>query len=494
MIDGVIDGVNAAQHALAAPLQGIWQWVHGPLAHWAHERPNAPALQSETRTLTFCQLHERVIERSASITRAHAPQMLLLDGGLGTIDSIIEFLAIIHSGRCAAVADPEWPQALHARIQACLPTEPWTADPAEPTDAFYTGFTSGSTGLPKGFMRHHRSWTESFRVSLQDFGSVAAQRMLSPGRMSHSLFLFGVMHGLWCGAGAIVQEKFSALRCLQTLAQGEAPCLVAVPSQLLLMLQWAEQRRLPPIDSVQLIMISGARWMRSQTPALQRLFPNARIVEFYGASEASFIAWMDANQDAPPSAVGRPFSNVALSIRAPSHTAEQDFSPPESEPQSGLIFIRSPMLFMDYVGEQIDRTAVLRDGDWLSVRDMGWIDATGLLHLAGRESRMIVTRGKNLFPEELENLLQEHPAITLASVHGVADELRGMQLQAALQIRPDHRLDAMQLTHWLRVRTEAFKIPRHWWLSDEWPQTSSGKTDHRALAQAIAAKQLKPWR
>ena len=477
----------ASAHPLAAPLEGFWQLVHGPLAHWASVRPDHVALENETQSLTFAELHAQVIERSAAVVREQAPAMLLLNGERGTLASIVEFLAVIHSGRCAAVADPDWPAAVHERMAEWMPSAPSALQAATDKSPFYTSFTSGSTGLPKGFMRHHRSWTESFRVGLEDFGPVAAERMLSPGRMSHSLFLFGVMQALWCGSGAIVQERFSALRCLHTLSDAEVPCLVAVPSQLLLMLQWAAQRALPPIERVRFIMISGARWMRSQTPALQALFPNARIVEFYGASEASFIAWMDADADTPAQAVGRPFSNVQLSIRpvqTQDHSDDDPTNETDTDIDSGLIYIRSPMLFIDYVGENIDRTGVLRDGEWLSVRDMGHVDASGLLHLAGRQSRMIVTRGKNLFPEELENLLQEHPAIQRASVLGVPDVLRGMQLHAVIQWR-ETAIHNAALTQWLRERTESFKLPRQWWMAREWPQTTSGKTDHSKLAQAV---------
>lgn len=473
-----------------AALKGFWQLVHGPLVHWARTRPDAIALENETQRLCYSDLHAQVLQRSAAIVQQQLPRMVLCDAANGTLATVIEFLAIIHSGRCAAVSDPQWPADVHQRIMQSLPTTPCTVHEAAPDSAFYTGFTSGSTGLPKGFMRHHRSWSESFRVSLADFGAVAGERMLSPGRMSHSLFLFGVMQALWCGSGAIVQEQFSALRCLKTLRDAAVPALVAVPSQLLLMLQWAQQRALPPIDAVLFIMISGARWMRSRTAELQALFPHARIVEFYGASEASFIAWMDADEDAPPQAVGRAFSNVELSIRPT----------PTDTPGTGLIYMRSPMHFMDYVGEHVDRTGVLRDGDWLSVRDMGCIDARGLLHLVGRQNRMIVTSGKNLFPEELENLLQDHPAIARASVHGVHDALRGMQIQAIVQWHADAAttVDLARVTQWLRARTERFKLPRLWWICHEWPHTSSGKTDHRQLAymleQTLAGNAvLQPW-
>ena len=473
----------------SAPLQGLWQLVHGPLAHWAEHRPDVIALQSEDASWTFAQLHAEVQKRCAALIAARAPQMVLLDASQTTLERLVDFLAVIASGRCAAVADPDWQGSVRQRIESWLPTEACNLQTAEPSAAFYTGFTSGSTGVPKGFKRHHLSWTESFRVGLQDFGPVVAQRTLAPGRISHSLFLFGAMQGIWYGCGAVMQEKFSAPRCLALLAKGGTPCLVAVPSQLLLMLQWAEHRQLPPIPQVELITISGARWMRAHTAALRALFPKARIIEFYGASEASFVAWMDADEASSPQAVGRPFSNVDIDIRPTTDHSVAEAS--RSHADDGLIYIRSPMLFMDYVGDAHDPTAVLRDGDWLSVRDMGHIDERGMLCLAGRQSRMIVTQGKNLFPEEVENLLGEHPHIVQASLHGQADALRGMQVHGILLLNSEqytYTVSGLALTQWLKERTEAFKAPRQWWVCKDWPHTASGKTDHGKLGQALQAR------
>lgn len=122
--------------------------------------------------------------------------------------------------------------------------------------------------------------------------------------------------------------------------------------------------------------------MRERTPELRELFPCARIIEFYGASETSFIAWMEADEHAPPQVVGKPFGNVQIGIR----------NPRESD-GAGLIYVRSPMLFMDYAAGATDATSALRDGEWLSVRDLGRLDEAGRLHLLGRENRMIVTQG-----------------------------------------------------------------------------------------------------
>ena len=467
-----------------------FQQVHAPLAHWAGQRPGAVALAHETGHLTFAELHARVQQRAQALQAAQAPATVLLPGTLGVVETLVEFLGVLASGRCGAIGDPAWPAPIAASVQVAIGALPPPAPTPPGRAPFYIGFTSGSTGMPKGFRRHHQSWVESFRVSLRDFGPAMAGRIVAPGSMTHSLFLFGAMLGLWTGAGAVVQAHFSAERTLHDLASALATVLVAVPSQLLLMLQLAQRRHCAPVPQVRLVLISGARWMREHTPALRRLFPAARIVEFYGASEASYVAWMDACEDAPPQAVGRPFSNVALRIGDHPHT-------PVATGEAGRIWMRSPMLFMDYV-HAIDGSAAVQEDGWLSVRDMGWLDAQGLLHLCGRESRMLVTQGKNLFPEEVEARLQAHPAIAQASVLGQPDPLRGLRVHAVLAEAPGQALpDGLALAHWCRATLEAYKAPRQWWRwQGPWPQTRSGKTDHAALAQALQAadERLRPWR
>ncbi|MGE8318459.1 MAG: AMP-binding protein [Comamonas sp.] len=473
----------------AAELPQWQRFVHGPLAHWAAERGEATAFDDGTQQLSFAALHALVQQRARQLDARQAPATVLVDDANGPVQMLADFLAVIASGRCAAVADSDWPAPVQAHVQdlmadfiaksASIPYP--ESDECSP---FYIGFTSGSTGTPKGYRRHHRSWTESFRVCLDTFGAAAATRVLAPGRMSHSLFLFGALLGIWSGAGAVLQAQFSAPRCLAALAAGAAPCLVAVPSQLLVMLQLAERRRLAPMPAVRLILISGARWMRQHTPALQALFPQARIVEFYGASEASFIAWMDARSDAPAQQVGRPFSNVRLQIRDGVAPSARVLGPGEV----GSIFIHSPMLFMDYVGGSHDATAAVRldeaDGEWLSVRDMGSLHDDGMLTLVGREKRMLVTQGKNLFPEEVEAVLCEHPGIAAASVQGLQDALRGQLVAAVVQPVPGAAPpSAAELQHWCRERLEAFKTPRRFFVAQPLPQTASGKPDHAAIAQ-----------
>ena len=450
--------------------------VHAPLADWAQLRGDTIAIEHGEQTLTFAQLHDAVTQRAQTLRQAHAPATVLVAQALPILDRLVDFLGIITSGRCAAVGDADWPPPVRQAVLATLQHTSADMPAPQSSSAFYVGYTSGSTGTPKGFARDHQSWTSSFRACLEEFGLHASGRILAPGSDSHSLFLFGMLLGLWSGAGVVVQTRFSAAAVLETLRDGHTPCLVAVPSQLMLMLELAKHRSLAPIEGVKLVMVSGSRWIRARTPELRVLFPSARIIEFYGASEASFIAWMDSDESACASVVGRPFKNVEVQIREPDNDGV------------GLIYMRSPMLFIDYVGGADDDTAALRDGDWLCVRDLGYLDAQGQLCLVGRQNRMLVTKGKNLFPEELEVVLATHPAVANVSVHGVDDPLRGLQVVAVLQWNRELRValpTPLQLTAWCRQSLEDYKSPRQYFVCQNWPFTTTGKTNHRALAQSL---------
>lgn len=472
--------------------------VHAPLAGWAQTRGDAVAIRCGNSTLSFAQLHRQLTQRATALANAQAPASVLVDPQQAITQRLVDFLGIVASGRCAVVGDPDWPLAVRQSVQASLPTRAQALPPPQPESPFYVGYTSGSSGAPKGYRRHHRSWTTSFRACIQAFGADARGCVLAPGRDAHSLFLFGMLLGLWSGGGVVVQEQFSASAALRTLRAGHCTCLVAVPSQLLLMLECARHPGQAPVRGVRLVLISGARWSRQHTPELRALFPDARIIEFYGASETSFVAWMESDEHASADTVGQPFAEVDVQIR-----------PPFSKDGAGLIYVRSPMLFMDYVGgSHADASAALRDGDWLCVRDLGALDAQGRLRVAGRHNRMLVTLGKNLFPEELESVLERHPAIASASVHGLVDRMRGLQVVAIIRWAWDTTSDhtdhtdlpnALALKAWCKQQLEAYKTPRRFYVCTDWRLTASGKTDHPALegllqahAAASAANPLAP--
>jgi long-chain acyl-CoA synthetase len=484
-----------------------WDTVHAPLDHWARHAPQRLAIADGELRLNFAELAARVRAGASAwrgadaLAPAAAPVPVWVDDTLPPGAQLVRFLEILTAGQAAALGDPDWSPTVRHAVSERLGTHlgrDGSRPSALPPGSFYVGFTSGSTGLPKGFVRSHRSWTSSFEACLEAFGPAASTPLLAPGRLSHSLFLFGALLGLWTGAGVHLQPRFSASAALQTLLRGDALSLVAVPSQLILVLEQARRHGPRAVEATRLVMISGAPWPRARTPQLRQLFPNARIVEFYGASETSFIAWADSHAELPASAVGRPFASVELKI-VPLDTPDE--ARPVDLTQPGRIYVRSPMVFSGYVTPEPTQGpgALLRDGNWLSVGDMGHLDAQGLLHLAGREQRMFVVQGKNLFPEEVEQVLAEHPAVGAVSVQAVADGVRGLRTVAVLELAGP--VDRATLVDWCRARLEPYKAPRGFFVCAQWPRTASGKTDHGALARLLAAHPegpagwtVLPWR
>jgi long-chain acyl-CoA synthetase len=220
------------------------------------------------------------------------------------------------------------------------------------------------------------------------------------------------------------------------------------------------------------VLSSGAKWFADALPDLRRLFPASRFAEFYGASELSFVTVAKDDEAVPPDSVGRAFPGVSVSIR---DRAGRRLPPG----RVGRVFVESPLLFSGYaVGGEDD---LYRAGNAISVGDRGRLDADGFLYLVGREKRMIVTSGKNIFPEEIERVLESHPAVAAAAVLGMPDAKRGERLVAILSLRPCTRASPATLIAHLRRVLALYKVPRVYATVSAWPRTASGKSDFAAL-------------
>lgn len=372
-----------------------------------------------------------------------------------------------------AVVDPYGPFESVADAIGAGPSPEAMAEP-DPLTPFYVGFTSGSTGTPKGYRRHHQSWIESFRAGDREFDIGARDIVLAPGALTHSLFLYGLAHGLYVGATVILCRHFRPNLVNRLIVSHRVSVIYGVPTQLEMMIEAAVRDGLPPFVSVRWTLSSGAKWQGRALAELQQQFPSARFAEFYGASELSFVTVAKDDEDVPPDSVGRPFADVSLTIR--DHLGRRL---PSGE--AGQVFVASPFLFMEYAcGSE---TLLPRHGDAMSVGDIGMVDERGFLRLAGRASRMIITAGKNVHPEEIERVLEGHPAVVAAGVLGAIDERRGERLVALLRLGPDGRLGSSDLISHARMSLPLYKVPLRFAVPSRWPMTSSGKTDFHALRQ-----------
>ncbi len=483
--------------------------ITATLSRHAHARPDRVAVICDGHAIAWRELDPAVNRLAAHLAKvAPAGRGVALHLPNGPALALL-FLAVARAGREAQILDPNWPiETTRLTIGELSPGLVISHDPVlaadggalimadphgpfetvaeaigasaafevvpepDPLAPFYVGFTSGSTGLPKGYRRHHLSWVESFRAGDREFDIGADDVVLAPGALTHSLFLYGLAHGLYVGATVILCRQFRPNLACKLIAAHRASVLYGVPTQLEMVVEAAARENAPPFASMRWILSSGAKWQGRAMAELRAHFPDARFAEFYGASELSFITVAKDDEDVPPDSVGRAFSGVDLSIR--DHLGRR--LPPN---EAGQVFVASPFVFIDYAcGSPV---ALLRDGEAISVGDVGFLDERGYLHLVGRASRMIITSGKNVHPEEIERVLESHRAVMAAAVLGVHDDRRGERLVALLKLDPKMSVTSSDLIDHARDHLPLYKIPRRFALPPRWPLTSSGKNDFQAL-------------
>jgi long-chain acyl-CoA synthetase len=331
----------------------------------------------------------------------------------------------------------------------------------EPRQKLYVQ-TSGSSGAPKMICRSPDSWTRSFDLTAQRFGIGARDCYGLLGDLGHSLSLFAATEALHLGADLLCLDRMRPPVQLEQLTTQSVTVIYATPTQLRLLLGAATSPVLPSLGH---LFIGGGTLDAPLRDALARALPQAQILEFFGASETSFITMADART--PHGSVGKAYPGVTLRVAEPFETAE--------------IWVRSPYLFDGYA--QGDSPDTRWDGDFLSVGELGYLDEDGNLFLRGRKTRMVTIADQNVFPDEVERTLQAHPGILHAAVLAVPDAQRGHALVAVLQ--PCGPVDPARLRQMCRQALGAASVPRRFVEMARLPLLPAGKPDLQALAAQL---------
>ncbi|MFY4775847.1 AMP-binding protein [Metabacillus sp. RGM 3146] len=343
-----------------------------------------------------------------------------------------------------------------------------TSPPAIKEDPpFYMGFTSGSTGNPKAFVRSHGSWVESFACNKTDFQMKEQEQVLIPGPLIHSHFLYGAISTLYLGGTVFLLEKYSAEKLLAGLNHNPVTVVYLVPTMIEGLIKNKYQVNKPVT-----IISSGAKWEPDSKSRVNTVFPELRMYEFYGASELSFVTVLSHEDNFKyPGSVGRPCHNVKIQIR------KKDGSiAPAGE--IGKIYVKSNMIFLGYKHTRGSMIASETDSNgWMSVDDMGYLDKNGFVYLAGRENHMMIYGGINIFPEEIESVLLQHPLVEQAAVVGLKDSYWGEIVTAAIKGQAAKK----ELKSLCREKLSSYKVPRRWFFIEDMPLTSSGKIARAAV-------------
>lgn len=339
---------------------------------------------------------------------------------------------------------------------------------------FYMGFTSGTTGAPKAFIRSHDSWLASFDCNRNNFQMDETENVLIPGGLVHSHFLYGTISTLYLGGTVFLLEKFSAELALEIINEQPISTVFVVPTMVQAFLK-IDGTINKPIKMIS----SGAKWEVNSKQKIQTKFLNLIMYEFYGASELSFVTFLSHQENhLKPGSVGKPCWNVELQIR----NRDNKLAAPN---EIGKIFVRSTMVFMGYLNTNTRTVRTIHDqAGWITVDDMGYLDEDGYLYIADRENNMILYGGINVFPEEIEKVLSSHPAVEEVAVIGLPNPYWG-QIITAVVTGTVNKVDLIRLC---KETLSSFKIPRRWYFLNEMPYTTSGKIARAKLKEELESK------
>lgn len=488
----------------------------------AERRPDAPGLVDERGSLSFAELHDRVLRAAAGLAdlgvgpgsrvgllcRNHRDfviaaaaagllraRLVYLNTGSGAPEvasvALRESLELLIHDRDLSDAVCEVPQAMprvlcwaydgaplpaDAPTLAVLSTGPRrleTPPSVSATDAVI--LTSGTTGPPRGALRQGAGPSRlSFVLMLERFPLNFDRGALLSAPLFHA---WG--HGMLTIAAltsttVILERRFDPVQALATIERHRPELLVVTPTMLQRILELpADVRRAHDTSSLRLATSSGAPLSGHLAARWMDAFGD-NLYSFYGSTELHVVTFATPRElRRAPGTVGRPVPEVEVRVV---DTAGRD----APRNVTGRVVVRSPSRFAGYT----DGSAGTSCGDMLVTRDLGHIDGDGLLHIDGREDDVIISGGEKVLPGEVEDLLGRHPAVLEVAVIGVSDPEFGERLKAFVVSRGGDRSSEEELKSYVREKLARHKVPREIEFVPELPKTNTGKVLRRALAAA----------
>ncbi|MDR9771884.1 AMP-binding protein [Rhizobium hidalgonense] len=483
--------------------------IHAQLLRHATERPDKPALVIDGR----CLSHGELCLRAKAIYRffqelPHSTRRTLdLPGveklvalSLGNHIGFAEyFVAATALPNACAVIDPMMPPERIERIVERLAPDVLVVDDdaspsaeigrrlgiavvvagAEPFDLtetegdlpddaegiFLIGFTSGTTAEPKAYYRSRQQWRRSLDRGRVVFELEDAPSTMCPGALAHGLALYAMVEALDAGGTFHSVRKWDAAAVAHILSAEKIERLVAVPTHIAGIARACAAE--PALTSLRDVLTAGAKLDVNGVDSMRRLFPNARIREYYGASEIGFMTvstLVGGALDFPIDRVGQAYPGVEISIRGPD---EKDVG----TDVPGTIFVRSDLIADGYLwGDDGQAFRVTQAG--ATVGDLGEIDAKGMLRVIGRAGGMMISGGNNVYPAEVESALKTCPGLEEAVVFGLPDVYYGQRIVAVVS---GEATNPKILAEHCATKLARFKIPRQFYHIASWPMTSSGK-------------------
>ncbi len=360
-------------------------------------------------------------------------------------------------------------------------------------DIALLGYTSGTTGRPRGVRLSHRA----LLANRAQTGALRPNPISPADRVLLHLPLFhiyglgaGLLQVCWAGATGVLVDRVEPEDVLAAVHRERVTVVAGVPSMFRALLEVPRERLRAGLDTVRLCTAGGAPLSR-ELLARFREETGLELFEGYGMTETGPVltSTLVAGR-AKPGSVGRPLPGIELRLVDPS-TGQPLDGPGEpaaghewddgddDEPGSdgdghdtGLVSVRGENLFSGYWPDGADGPD---DEGWFRTCDVGYLDADGDLYLVDRAGDLIIVNGFNVYPREVEQVLGGHPSVAEAAVVGVPDQRTGEAVMAVLVLAPGAELTAEQVREHCAAGLARYKVPTVVEIVDRLPRSATGK-------------------
>lgn len=369
-------------------------------------------------------------------------------------------------------AEPSWEAEL-ARAPAV--PQPVAVAPEDPSVVVYT---SGTTGKPKGAIRSHFSNLVIALTLATELGIGHDDVGLALLPMFHVNSMWFVTLSLVIGATTVIyaQRSLTPLAVVEAINRHGITYSMFVPSLLTFLADAAERGQVRP-DSLRVMMTASAPLGPSLSERLLRAFPRAELVDIYGATEYGAVTLMFHE---PGQAV---WGSVGFPALGQTVRILDDAGNPVPAGVVGEVWVKGPSLMDGYFKDPERNRRQFRPDGFLFIGDLGYLDQAGRLYLVDRKEDMIIVAGENVFPAEVEEVLQSHPAVALAAVFGVPDPVRGERVVAQVVPRPGQTVEIEAVKAWVAARLADYKRPWRIEVVPELPLGPSGKVLRRVARE-----------
>lgn len=353
--------------------------------------------------------------------------------------------------------------------------QPGSFDAIEPKkgEAATILYTSGSTGKPKGVVLSHdaQRWVVEMRLGPQ---GIEDQRMLIAAPLYHMNALALSLLVFAGNASMVLMPQFKVKPYVESIGRFRPTWLTSVPPMIAMMLDDKEAMASADLSSVQNLRMGSAPIGASLLDEIRHTFPKAKILNAYGTTEGSPIVFGPHPQGKPTPNLSLGYKHSQVDLRLMDQTG--------AEAEEGVLQLRSPGMMSGYHNRP-DLPRPFTDDGYYVTGDVFSRDADGFYYFVGRVDDMFVSGGENIFPGEVERMLESHPDVIQTCVVPIDDPIKGKKPVAFVRLAPSATVDASALKAFALERGAAYQHPRAIWFLDEFPLASTNKVDRAALAQ-----------